>query len=79
MKWPLLSPVAPRIALIGFKYCQPLLLASVVNYVQLPDTHRDRNAGYGLIGATAIVYIGIAVSPQTSTRAEIDGAEHLIR
>ncbi|GFF77533.1 hypothetical protein IFM62136_09593 [Aspergillus lentulus] len=60
LKWPLLSPVAPRIALIGFKYCQPLLLASVVNYVQLPDTDRDRNAGYGLIGATAIVYVGIA-------------------
>ncbi|RLL96888.1 hypothetical protein CFD26_106852 [Aspergillus turcosus] len=62
LKWPLLSPVLPRIALIGFKYCQPLLLASVVNYVQLPDTDRDRNVGYGLIGATAIVYIGIAVS-----------------
>ncbi|THC99810.1 hypothetical protein EYZ11_000740 [Aspergillus tanneri] len=62
LKWPLLSPVPPRIALIGFKYCQPLLLASVVNYVQLPDTDRDRNIGYGLIGATAIVYIGIAVS-----------------
>ncbi|GFF43248.1 metal resistance protein YCF1 [Aspergillus udagawae] len=62
LKWALLSPVAPRIALIGFKYCQPLLLASVVNYVQLPDPDRDRNVGYGLIGATAIVYIGIAVS-----------------
>ncbi|GES61683.1 ABC transporter [Aspergillus terreus] len=62
LKWPLLSPVLPRIALIGFKYCQPLLLASVVNYVQLPDADRDRNVGYGLIGATAIVYIGIAVS-----------------
>ncbi|RHZ63440.1 uncharacterized protein CDV56_107137 [Aspergillus thermomutatus] len=62
LKWPLLFPVLPRIALIGFKYCQPLLLASVVNYVQLPDTDRDRNVGYGLIGATAIVYIGIAVS-----------------
>ncbi|GAB1216265.1 hypothetical protein ATERTT37_005475 [Aspergillus terreus] len=62
LKWPLLSPVLPRIALIGFKYCQPLLLASVVNYVQLPDADRDGNVGYGLIGATAIVYIGIAVS-----------------
>ncbi|GIC86176.1 uncharacterized protein Aud_002541 [Aspergillus udagawae] len=62
LKWALLSPVAPRIALIGFKYCQPLLLASVVNYVRLPDPDRDRNVGYGLIGATAIVYIGIAVS-----------------
>ncbi|GIJ86756.1 hypothetical protein Asppvi_005651 [Aspergillus pseudoviridinutans] len=62
LKWALLSPVAPHIALIGFKYRQPLLLASVVNYVQLPDTDRDRKVGYGLIGATAIVYIGIAVS-----------------
>ncbi|KAF7714218.1 Uncharacterized protein PECH_000287 [Penicillium ucsense] len=62
LKWPLLSPVLPRIILIGFKYCQPLLLASVVNYVQLPDQARVKNFGYGLIGATAIVYIGIAVS-----------------
>ncbi|EAW10758.1 putative ABC transporter [Aspergillus clavatus NRRL 1] len=55
LKWPLLSPVLPRIALIGFKYCQPLLLASVVNYVQLSDVDRDRNVGYGLLGATGIL------------------------
>lgn len=60
LKGPLLAPVIPRLALIGFNYSQPFLITRVINYVE--DAGKDKNTGYGLIGATAIIYIGIAIS-----------------
>jgi ATP-binding cassette subfamily C (CFTR/MRP) protein 1 len=60
LKWPLLASVIPRLALIGFNYSQPFLITAIINHVE--DAEREKNTGYGLIGATAIVYIGIAVS-----------------
>lgn len=58
----LLTPVGPRIALIGFTFCQPFLINSILSYLQEPSTTRDPNIAYGLIGATIIIYIGIALS-----------------
>ncbi|KAI4728374.1 putative multidrug resistance protein [Aureobasidium sp. EXF-10728] len=60
LKWPLLAPMISRLALIGFNYSQPFLITRIINYVD--DAERDKNTGYGLIGAAAIIYIGIAVS-----------------
>jgi ATP-binding cassette subfamily C (CFTR/MRP) protein 1 len=60
LKWPLLAPIVPRLALIGFNYSQPFLITRIIDYVE--DADKDTNTGYGLIGATAIIYIGIAIS-----------------
>ncbi|KAI5243109.1 putative multidrug resistance protein, partial [Aureobasidium subglaciale] len=60
LKWPLLAPAIPRLAMIGFNYSQPFLITRIINYVQ--NEERDKNIGYGLIGAAAIIYIGIAIS-----------------
>ncbi|KAG9763241.1 P-loop containing nucleoside triphosphate hydrolase protein, partial [Aureobasidium melanogenum] len=60
LRWPLLTPIVPRLALIGFNYSQPFLITRIINYVD--DAERDKNIGYGLIGAAAIIYIGIAIS-----------------
>ncbi|KAH0367288.1 P-loop containing nucleoside triphosphate hydrolase protein, partial [Aureobasidium melanogenum] len=60
LRWPLLAPIVPRLALIGFNYSQPFLITRIINYVD--DAERDINIGYGLIGAAAIIYIGIAIS-----------------
>ncbi|KAI5197133.1 putative multidrug resistance protein [Aureobasidium subglaciale] len=60
LKWPLLAPAVPRLALIGFNYSQPFLITRIINYVQHEE--KDQNIGYGLIGAAAIIYIGIAIS-----------------
>jgi hypothetical protein len=38
-----------------------LLTAAIETLTQLKDTNQ-RNDGYGLIGATGLVYLGIAVS-----------------
>lgn len=58
----LLTPVGPRIAHIGFNFCQPFLINSVLSYLEEPSDTRDHNVGYGLIGATILVYLGMALS-----------------
>lgn len=58
----ILIPVGPRVTLIGFTFCQPFLINSTLSYLTQPSDARDRNVGYGLIGATAIIYFGLAVS-----------------
>ncbi|KAF5267203.1 hypothetical protein FOXYS1_1935 [Fusarium oxysporum] len=57
---PLLLPVVPRLAMIGFQYSQPFFIHALLEY--LIDKDVPKNQGYGLIGASAIIYAGIAVS-----------------
>ncbi|KAM7193136.1 canalicular multispecific organic anion transporter 1 [Rhypophila sp. PSN 637] len=59
---PLLLPVGPRIALTAFQFCQPFLINTLLDYLQRPETASSSNIGYGLIGATLLIYTGIAVS-----------------
>ncbi|CAK7198432.1 hypothetical protein SEUCBS139899_001093 [Sporothrix eucalyptigena] len=64
---PLLLPLPARLVFMAFNYAQPFLIMTATNYVQqkpADDTSsgRDKNNGYGLIGAAALIYVGIAVS-----------------
>ncbi|KAJ5434324.1 ABC transporter transmembrane domain type 1 [Penicillium cf. griseofulvum] len=59
-KGPLALMVLPRIFLIGFTFSQPFLIASVLNW--LDNSHSASNLGYGLIGATLLIYLGMAIS-----------------
>ncbi|OQE42091.1 hypothetical protein PENCOP_c004G02534 [Penicillium coprophilum] len=59
-KGPLALMVLPRIFLIGFTFSQPFLIASVLNWLDNP--HSASNLGYGLIGATLLIYLGMALS-----------------
>lgn len=59
---PLLLPVGPRVALIGFNLCQPVIIETLLTYLQEPDAGNAANIGKGLIGASALVYFGIAFS-----------------
>ncbi|OAA53807.1 ABC transporter, transmembrane domain, type 1 [Niveomyces insectorum RCEF 264] len=59
---PLLLPVGPRIALVGFQFCQPFLINAALEYLQEPAAEAPRSNGYGLIGATFLIYLGTAVS-----------------
>lgn len=58
----ILLPIVPRIALIGFRFCQPFLITSLLAYLQRPVEDLPKQYGYGLIGAAILIYTGIALS-----------------
>jgi len=58
----LLSAVLPRLALIAFTFAQPFLINRVIRFVDEPTTPLTKSIGYGLIGATSLIFLGISVS-----------------
>ncbi|ATZ58539.1 hypothetical protein BCIN_16g02970 [Botrytis cinerea B05.10] len=59
---PILVTMIPRVCLIGFNFCQPLLIHRFTTYLQQAVTEKTTNQGYGLVGAYGIVYLGITLS-----------------
>jgi hypothetical protein len=57
---PLLLPILPRLMLLGFTLCQPLFMEKLLQY--LSQSELDTNNGYGFIGASLLIYLGIAIS-----------------
>lgn len=53
--------VYPRLAYIGFTFAQPFLVQRVLDFIDQPVGPNTNNYAYGLVGAYALVYIGIAV------------------
>ncbi|KAG9838787.1 putative ABC transporter, partial [Aureobasidium melanogenum] len=51
-----------RLALIAFTFAQPFLFTRAIDYLSQENHDPDNNIGYGLIGATFIVYTGMAIS-----------------
>lgn len=49
-----------RLAVIGLTYAQPFLIMALTNYVQVSEP--NKNDGYGLIGAFALVFLLNGVS-----------------
>ncbi|KAK1465457.1 hypothetical protein CCUS01_07575 [Colletotrichum cuscutae] len=60
LKWQLLAVVLPRLFLLGFTICQPLILNRFLDFLQNPS--ETANYGYGLVGAYGLVYLGISIS-----------------
>lgn len=60
LRWPLLYAVVPRVFLLVFTICQPLVLGRFLVFLQ--DPSESASVGYGLVGAYGVVYIGIALS-----------------
>ncbi|RYC64367.1 hypothetical protein CHU98_g1837 [Xylaria longipes] len=56
----LLLPIPPRVAMLGFTLAQHFFTQSLLEYLSRPE--RDPNVGYGFIGASILIYSGIAVS-----------------
>ncbi|KAI1841095.1 hypothetical protein JX266_012688 [Neoarthrinium moseri] len=53
--------VLPRLCLSGLRFAQPFLIKRVVEFVSESSTDETRGVAGGLIGATALVYVGMAV------------------
>ncbi|KAK5991839.1 ABC multidrug transporter B [Cladobotryum mycophilum] len=60
---PFLAAVIPRLCLTGFTFVQPFLINSLIAYISNKDSPTDH--GKGIIGAYALVYLGMAVSTAT--------------
>jgi hypothetical protein len=58
---PIVSAGFPRLCLLGFTFAQPFLINQTVIFVSQSVEEATQNTGYGLIGAFALVYIGLAV------------------
>lgn len=57
-----LAPVLPRLCLAAFNFSQPFIIERVIEYVGEPEGQQTNNIAGGLIGATLLVYLGLAVS-----------------
>ena len=57
-----LAPVLPRLALMAFRYSQPFLFEAIISFAQKPAFERSQNDGYGLIAATGLLYLSLAIS-----------------
>lgn len=61
-KRPLLAALPARACVVAFNFAQPLLLTRSLDFFNEPVNSQTTNVGYGLIGAYALVYLGLAVS-----------------
>ena len=59
----MIATIIPRVLLCAFNVSQPLLIETATKYLGSSGNRSDNNTAYGLIGVTAIIYIGIAVGP----------------
>lgn len=60
-KWQFAAGIIPRLLFTGFTFAQPFLINSVVNFVGEPEENQTSDVAGSLIGATILVYVGMAV------------------
>jgi ATP-binding cassette subfamily C (CFTR/MRP) protein 1 len=73
--WTSIAAMIPtRLALVGFTYGQTFLFTRAIDFLSQHKDTVNVNTGYGLIAATFIIYIGIAVSesvkPSIGTKSD---------
>jgi ATP-binding cassette, subfamily C (CFTR/MRP), member 1 len=61
---PFLRTMPPRAVRIALNYSQAFLITAALEFLERPVSQRDVSHAYGLIGATALIYIATAVSSQ---------------
>jgi ATP-binding cassette subfamily C (CFTR/MRP) protein 1 len=57
-----LYPLLPRMAKISFSFCQPFLIQGLSRYLKQEPGSVSARSGYGWIGATFLIYSGIAIT-----------------
>ncbi|KAJ5812743.1 ABC transporter integral membrane type 1 [Penicillium robsamsonii] len=60
LKWTVAAAVIPRLCLIGFKFAQPFLINDLIGYVSKNGSSELSGVKYGYLGATVLIYVGIA-------------------
>ncbi|KAI8713576.1 hypothetical protein NCS52_01302400 [Fusarium sp. LHS14.1] len=59
-KWQFLAGIPPRLLHSGFNFAQPFLIQAIIIFVSMEETSVQISGG--LIGATVLVYLGLAIS-----------------
>jgi ATP-binding cassette subfamily C (CFTR/MRP) protein 1 len=54
-----------RLAMIAMGYCQPFLISRTISFVMEPTTESSKDVGYELVAGAVLIYVGLAVSPNT--------------
>lgn len=67
-RFSVLAFMIPRLFLSAFRLLQPLLISSITDVMAKTVSQESTSAGRGLIGATALVYCGLALSNVTYKR-----------
>ena len=57
-----IEPIPARLGYGALLFAQPFLIQRAIDFLRAPATRIRADIGYGFIGATALIYIGIAVS-----------------
>jgi len=65
-RWAIASAFLPRLCMTGFTFAQPFLLTRVVSFVSEANDPLSQNYGYGLIVATMLIYLGLAITTAKS-------------
>lgn len=65
-RWAIASAFLPRLCMTGFTFAQPFLLTRVVSFVSESNSIVSKNYGYGLIVASVLIYLGLAVTTAKS-------------
>lgn len=61
-KGQLAAGILPRLLFSGFSFTQPFLIESVIRFVGAPSDEWSFRVASGLIGATVLIYVGLAVT-----------------
>lgn len=61
LRWTIVAAAVPRLCLIGFKFAQPFFIDKLIQFVSSEGHSELSGAKYGLLGAAALIYIGLAV------------------
>lgn len=59
---PFLTAIIPRLAVIGFRFAQPLLISQAILFVSTVSAANNESAAYFLVVEATVVYVGMAVS-----------------
>lgn len=57
-----ITAFVPRLLWTAFKFAQPFLINTTIQWVEVDRSQTSRNTGYGLIAAYTLVYGGLALS-----------------
>ncbi|KAJ6788184.1 hypothetical protein PWT90_06047 [Aphanocladium album] len=66
--WEFLIPIIPRICLVGFSFARPFLMQRVMDIISSGSGSRSQTNG--LIGATILIFGGLAISKAISERLQ---------